>query len=63
MLKHLENLLILASPFPALFLDIYSLSISSLVCKALRIVIKFLVLRSIYLNSSHVNLKNGILIG
>ena len=48
----------LASPLPPFFLDIYSLSMSSLGCKALCIIISFLVFRSICW-SSLVHTKNG----
>ena len=41
------------------FLDTYSLSMPSLRCKALCIIIKFLVLWSIYQSSSLVHLKNS----
>ena len=49
----------LASPLPPSFLGTYNLPVSSLGCKALSIVIKFLVLRSICLSSSLVLFKNG----
>ena len=48
----------LASPLPS-SLDTYSLSISSLGCKALCIVLSFLVFVSICWNSSLVHFKNG----
>ena len=48
-----------ASPPPPAFQDIYSLSTSSLGCNALCMVISFLVLWSIYLSSSRVDLRNG----
>ena len=48
----------LASPFPP-FLDTYSLTMLSLGCKALGMVISFLVLCSICLSSSLVHFKNG----
>ena len=53
--------LILASslPLPLPFLDINGLSVTPLKCKALYIVINFLVLWSIYLSSSQVLFKNG----
>ena len=44
---------------PLYFLDIYSLSISTLICKALYIVINFLILSSICLCSTLVHCKNG----
>ena len=49
----------LASPLPPSFLDSYSLSMSSLGCNALCMVISFLVLWSIYLSSSLVHLRKG----
>ena len=49
----------LASPLPPSFLETYSLSTSSLRCKALCIVISFLVLWSICLSSSLVHLRKG----
>ena len=48
-----------ASLFPPSFLDTYSLSVSSLGCKALYIVISFRVLESICLSSSLVHFRNG----
>ena len=48
----------LASPFP-FFLDTYSMSTSSLECKALFIVISFLILWSLCLSSSLIHFKNG----
>ena len=50
---------ILVRPLPFSFLDIYRLSMSSLGCNALCMVISFLVLWSICLSSSLVHLKNG----
>ena len=50
---------VLASPLPSSFLDTYSLSTSSLECNALCMVISFLVLWSICLSSSLVNLRKG----
>ena len=49
----------LGSPLPLSFLHTYSLSTSSLVCKALCIVISFLVLWSISLSFSLVHLIKG----
>ena len=49
----------LVSPLPPFFLDSYSLSRSSLGCKALCNVISFLVLWSICWSSSLVHFKNG----
>ena len=49
----------LVSPLPPSFLDIYSLSTSSLGCNALCSVISSLILWSIYLSSSLVYFKNG----
>ena len=49
----------LVSPLPPHFLDTYSLSTSSMGCKALGIVIIFLVLWFISLSSSLVHFKNG----
>ena len=49
----------LASPFPSSFLGTYGLSVSSLGCSALCIVISFLVLWSICLSSSLVHLRKG----
>ena len=49
----------LASPLPPSFLDTYSLSMSSLGCNVLCMVISFLVPWSIYLSSSHVHFKKG----
>ena len=51
--------LMLVSPLPSSFLDAYSLSTSSLGCKALCIVISLLVLWSICLSSSLVYFMNG----
>ena len=48
-----------AIPLPPSFLNTYSLSTSSLGCKALYIVISFLVLWSICWSYSFVDLKNG----
>ena len=48
-----------ASPFPPSFLDILSLSTSSLGCNALYMFISFLVLKSICLSSSLVHLEKG----
>ena len=50
---------VLANALPPSFLDTYSLSTSSLGCKALCMVISFLVLCSICLSSSLVHFKNG----
>ena len=50
----------LVSPFATSFFDIYSLSMSSLGCKALFMVISFLVLWLICLSSSLVHFKNGL---
>ena len=49
----------LASALPPSFLDTYSLSMSSLECNALCMVISFLVLWSICLSSSLVHLRKG----
>ena len=49
----------LASPLPPSFLETYSLSTSSLGCKALCIVISFLVLWPICLSSHLVHLRKG----
>ena len=51
--------LLLASFLPPSFLDTYSQSTSSLSCKALCIVMNFLVLRFICWSSSLVHFKNG----
>ena len=53
---------ILACPLPSFFFffDTYNLSTSSLGCKALCLVISFLVLWSICLSSSLVDFKNGL---
>ena len=50
---------IFLGPFPPSFLDAYSLSMSSLGCKAFWIVINFLVFWSISLSSSRVHYRNG----
>ena len=47
------------SPLPPSFLDTYSLSTSSLGCNTLRMIISLLVLWSICLSSSLVNLRKG----
>ena len=49
----------LASPLPPSFLDIYSMSTSSLGCYALCMVMRFLVLSSICLSSSLVHFRKG----
>ena len=49
----------LASPLPPFFLGTYSLSMSSLGCYALCMIISFLVLGSICLSSSLVHFKKG----
>ena len=50
---------VLASPLPLSFLDMYNLSTSFQGCKALCMVISFLVLWPICLRSSLVHFKNG----
>ena len=47
-----------ASPSPPSFHDTYSLSLASLECNSLSIVITFLVYWSIYISSSRVHFKN-----
>ena len=49
----------LASPLPTSFLETYSLSMSSLGCSALCIIISFLVFLSICLSSSVVHFRKG----